>query len=164
MNFIKKRKWVLFIAFFLLFICILLLCKIESNMQKESKQLNLQNISSIEILISKDYETKERVVIVDETAIEQFMNYFNSIELVEVDSGPLIDLPYECIYVYIQGGSRGSIGSISVWENYLTTWEQDVDDCMSIKYRMVHSGFNYITGESDVSIFLKELINDYTDQ
>ncbi|WP_370744628.1 hypothetical protein [Ruminococcus callidus] len=164
MNFIKKRKWVLFIAFFLLFICILLLCKIESNMQKESKQLNLQNISSIEILISKDYETKERVVIVDETAIEQFMNYFNSIELVEVDSGPLIDLPYECIDVYIQGGSRGSIGSISVWENYLTTLEQDVADCMSIKYRMVHSGFNYITGESDVSIFLKELINDYADQ
>ena len=119
---------------------------------------------NIRIMTIEDYETKERVVIVDETAIEQFMNYFNSIELVEVDSGPLIDLPYECIYVYIQGGSRGSIGSISVWENYLTTWEQDVDDCMSIKYRMAPSGFNYITGGSDVSIFLKELINDYADQ
>lgn len=129
-------------------------------MREKSKHLNLQNISSIEILISNDYETDKRVTITDEMAVEEFMNYFNSIELVDVDHGTLLDPPYECIFVYIQGGS---IGSISVCGNHLTTLDQGVADRMSKKYRMIHSGFNYITGNSDASIFLKELINDYAD-
>lgn len=129
-------------------------------MWKESKHLNLQNIRSIEIhIISNDYETDKRVTITDEMAVEEFMNYFNSIELVEIDRSHFLDLPYECIYVHMHGNPE----SISIWGDYLTTWDQNVDDSVSKKYRMIHSGFNYITGNSDASIFLKELINDYAD-
>lgn len=160
MNCRKKRKVLFFLSFMLISILISLLYKTRSDTRKESRQLNLQNIHSIEIhIISDDYETKERATITDEMAIEEFMNYFNSIELVEVDPGHFLDLPYECIYVYMQGNP----GSISIWGDYLTTLDQGVDDRMSKKYRMIHSGFNYITGNSNASIFLKELINDYAD-
>ena len=154
---LRNKRTLIFFTFLLIFVLIVSYV-IKLNKQKGSEQLNLKNISSIEILISDGDEIDEKISINDYDAIEGFVDYFNSIKLIEVTSDPPIDFSRKCIDVYIHGGS---IGTITIYGSYLTTRLQNSSDRIYTRYHMIDSGYNLITDNSDVSAFLKELIDDY---
>ena len=133
--------------------------KLNEYCDKNVERLDLENVYSIEIILSNGFQCNEKITIKDTDTLEEFMECFNSIDLIELSSDFSPNFTDECIGVYIQGDS---IGTITVYGCYLTIRPQNADDCVYTRYYMYHSGSSIITGNNDASIFLKGLLDKYS--
>lgn len=156
-----KKIWKKVIIIFIIsIIFIIVLYKLEEYCDKNAERLNLENVYSIEIILSNGFQCNEKITIRDTDTLEEFMECFNSIDLIELSSDFSPNFTDECIDVYIQGDS---IGTITVYGCYLTIRPRNADDCVYTRYYMYHSSSSIITGNSDASIFLKGLLDKYSD-
>ena len=122
----------------------------------EKKYLNLRNMLTIEIQVDKWY-SKKTVIMKDKVAIHILQDYLNSLDLIEVENDYrrnnmghmyMMFLPYD---------------SISIKGEYLSVHPEGTDDKVYTEYYIVDSGYNPITGGSNISDFIDDLINMYTE-
>lgn len=126
------------------------------KVEHEYEEVYLYNKRKKKSTLIGDYNISSKVCIKDENAIGKFMDYFNSLEVIRDTSRINEYLNDKYIFVYFQNGS-----SVSIYGSYISILEPDDCDCDSIEYYICNSGFNPITGNSNVSEFLDDLIYKY---